>query len=155
MPLLAQSSNLEDPIPLLTSTVLTLMIGGSDASSAKALSVLPSLLTYLAALAKSVDAGLQDIAVQQYSTLLRAKTSRELFWKQRKETVGPLVAILETAAGVAGSGESSTLHSGASSIRGGDSTLGGGVGLQLLYHVLLVLWQLTFESEAIGEEFQE
>ena len=132
------------------------MIAGSDGSSIKAVSIMPKLLSKLSALAKSSDGGLQDIAVLQYSSLLRGKKSRELFWKQRDETVAPLVDILRTAAGVSANGDTSTLWSGAASLRNGsDSSLGGGVGLQLLYHVLLVLWQLSFESEAIGEGLEE
>lgn len=86
------------------------------------------------------------------SALLRGKKSREVFWKQRQETIGPLVDILQSAAGVSKS-DTSTLWSGAASVR--STELGGGVGLQLLYHVLLVLWQISFEGADIGDEFQE
>jgi V-type H+-transporting ATPase subunit H len=118
---------------------------------------LPRLLSYLSTLAKSSDGGLQDIAVLEYSALLRGKKSRELFWQQRSETVGPLVEILKTAAGVGSNGDSaSTLWSGATSIRSGtEGSVGGGVGLQLLYHVLLVIWQLSFESATVGDGLDE
>lgn len=156
MPLLAQSNNPEDPIPLLTSTVVISLIAGSPSSSEKPSAVLPKLLSYLSTLAKSSDGGLQDIAVLGYSALLRGKKSREIFWAQKAETVGPLIDILRAAAGVSSSGDSSTLWSGATSVRTTtEGSLGGGVGLQLLYHVLLVLWQLSFEGDTIGEGLEE
>lgn len=113
---------------------------------------MPALLSYLSTLTKLSDGGLQDIAVLEYSALLRGKKSRMLFWELRKETVGPLLDILRAAAGVSNLDSASTLWSGAGSIRSGaEGTLGGGVGLQLLYHVLLVLWQLSFEGATVGE----
>jgi V-type H+-transporting ATPase subunit H len=157
IPLLAQSTNPEDPVPLLTSTVLTSMIAGSPALSKEAASAMPQLLSYLSTLTKVSDGGLQDIAVLEYSTLLRGKESRGLFWKQRSETVGPLVDILRAAAGMGANEDyASTLWSGAASVRtGAEGSLGGGVGLQLLYHVLLVLWQLSFEGAIIGDGLEE
>lgn len=117
---------------------------------------LPLILSYLCGLAKnSNDAGLQDIAVTGYSSLLYNKTNRQLFWKQRSETVAPLIDILRKAAGF-GAESSASLWSGNSGTRsGGSEGLSGGVGLQLLYHVLLVLWQLSFEAEDIGDEMNE
>jgi V-type H+-transporting ATPase subunit H len=156
LPLLTQSNDPESPIPLLTSTVLTGIISGSNDTSAKAAEAMPKLLTYLSTLAKSSDGGLQDIACLQYSSLLQGKKSREIFWEQKAETVAPLIDILKSAAGVANGDSASTLWSGAASVRSGpEGTLGGGVGLQLLYHVLLVLWQLSFEGAAIGEGLEE
>ncbi|TGO24244.1 hypothetical protein BPAE_0108g00370 [Botrytis paeoniae] len=156
LPLLNQSAELESPIPLLTSTVLTSIISGSKDASQNALEAMPKLLHYLSTLAKSSDGGLQDIAVLQYSSLLQGKKSRGLFWNQRSETIEPLVTILKSAAGVSNGDSASTLWSGAASIRSGpEGTLGGGVGLQLLYHVLLVLWQLSFEGAAIGEGLED
>jgi V-type H+-transporting ATPase subunit H len=116
---------------------------------------LPKLFSYLSTLTKVPDGGLQDIAVLEYSALLRGKTSRDIFWSQRKETVAPLIDILRAAAGVSNGDSASTLWSGNASIRTGESTLGGGVGLQLLYHVLLVLWQLSFEGATIGDGLDE
>lgn len=113
------------------------------------------LYSYLSTLTKLQDGGLQDIAVLEYSAMLRGKKSRELFWQQREETVAPLVDILRTAAGVSNGDSASTLWSGAASIRSAEGSLGGGVGLQLLYHVLLVLWQLSFEGATIGEGLEE
>lgn len=152
LPLLKQSTDPESPIPLLTSTVLKSLLAVAPASSKSAEAALPKLFAYLSTLTKLSDGGLQDIAVLAYSALLRGKKSRELFWAQRKETVGPLVDILQSAAGVSSS-DSSTLWSGGASVR--NAELGGGVGIQLLYHVLLVLWQLSFEGANIGDDFNE
>jgi V-type H+-transporting ATPase subunit H len=112
------------------------------------------LYTYLSTLTKNQDSGLQDIGVQEYSALLKTKRSRQLFWQQRSETVDPLIDILRAAVG-AGKDCDLTLWSGATSIRTADAGLGGGVGLQLLYHVLLVIWQLSFEGELIGEDLDK
>lgn len=154
LPLLAQTNNPEDPVPLLASTVITNMVA---ASPSQAEAALPQLFSYQSTLAKSSDGGLQDIAVLEYSALLRTKKSRMLFWEERKNTVAPLIEILKAAAGVNLNGDSSsTLWSGgAGSIRGGEGTIQGGVGLQLLYHVLLVMWQLSFEGADIGESLAE
>jgi V-type H+-transporting ATPase subunit H len=86
---------------------------------------------------------------------LYGQASRQLFWKQRSETVAPLVDILRKAAGI-GADSSATLWSGNTTARPGfEGALSGGVGLQLLYHVLLVMWQLSFEAEEIGDEMDE
>lgn len=104
---------------------------------------------------KSQDSGLQDIAVQEYSSLLRTKKSRELFWSQREETVTPLIDILRAAAGATRDSDS-TLFNGGSSIRSGaEAGLSGGVSLQLLYHVLLTIWQLSFEAPLIGKTIEK
>jgi V-type H+-transporting ATPase subunit H len=131
------------------------MANAQDASPATEHS-LPLILSYLCGLAKnSNDAGLQDIAVTQYSSLLYSQTNRRLFWKQRSETVAPLIDILQKAAGF-GAESSASLWSGTSAPRsGGSEGLSGGIGLQLLYHVLLVLWQLSFEAEDIGDDMNE
>ncbi|PLB43852.1 vacuolar H+-ATPase V1 sector, subunit H [Aspergillus steynii IBT 23096] len=153
LPLLRHSTNTEDPIPLLTSTFLTNLVSISLVSTSKSTprdeEALPQLFTYLSSLTQNQDSGLQDIGVQKLSALLRTSRSRELFWKQRKETVDPLVEILRAAAGAKDTG-SSTL-AGSSRIEPG---LAGGVGLQLLYRVLLVLWQLSFEGSLIGDDLQ-
>ncbi|KAI9841763.1 MAG: H(+)-transporting V1 sector ATPase subunit H [Sclerophora amabilis] len=161
LPLLSQSSNPEDPLPLLTSSVLAVLVSSALSTSSKSTpeteKALPKLYTYLSTLAKSSDSGLQDIAVQEYSELLRSKKSRELFWRQREETLSPLLEILTAAAHLGKSSDNgSTLWSGASSIRSAtDVGIGGGVGLQLLYHVLLVIWQLSFEGELVGRGLEE
>ena len=108
----------------------------------------------MSGLTQSQDTGLQDIAVQEYSAILRTKKSRELFWKQRAETVSPLIEILRTAAGAVKDTDS-TVWSGATSIRSAELGLGGGVGLQLLYHVLLAIWQISFEGALIGKGLEE
>ncbi|KAL1973612.1 hypothetical protein VTN31DRAFT_6247 [Thermomyces dupontii] len=154
--LLRNSTKTEDPIPLLTSSFLTTLVASalvSSKTSAREEAALPQLFSYLSSLTRSSDSGLQDIGVQGFSALLRNERSRELFWAQRKETVDPLVDILRTAAGGKDTA-SSTLVSSASSFRNADATIGGGVGLQLLYHVLLVLWQLSFSGGLVGDGLQ-
>jgi len=154
LPFLHHSTNAEDPIPLLTSTLLTALVSHSLVSSSKPAprddEALPQLYTYLSTLTKSHDSGLQDIGVQGFSELLRKTRSREIFWNHRKETLDPLIDTLRAAAGVKESNGTS-----GSSTRGIEPGLAGGVGLQLLYRVLLVVWQLTFESALVGEELQE
>ncbi|MCJ1336034.1 H(+)-transporting V1 sector ATPase subunit H [Bachmanniomyces sp. S44760] len=156
LPLLSHSTNPEDPIPLLTSSVFTSLISTAQRrfpkSTPKTDEALPKLYKYLSGLTKSQDSGLQDIAVQEYSALLSTKKSRELFWKQRHETVEPLIDILRAAVG-ANRDSDSTLLSRGTSIRSTETSLG--VGLQLLYHVLMVLWQLSFEATLVGKGLQE
>jgi V-type H+-transporting ATPase subunit H len=159
VPLLTYSSNPEDPIPLLTSSVLSLLISTAQSKFSKSTpetdEALSKLYKYLSGLTKSQDNGLQDIAVQEYSAVLRTKRSRDLFWEHREDTVTPLLDILQAAAG-AGKDSESTLWSGAPSVRSAaDSGVGGGVGIQLLYHVLLVLWQLSFEGTLVAQGLQE
>lgn len=156
--LLSKSSNPEEAQPLLAATLLTNLIAYSITSSSKPAKrdeeALPKLYSYLSTLVKSQDTGLQDIGVQHMSTVLRSKQAKELFWKQKKETVTPLFDILRKAAG-ASKDSDSTLWSGATSIRSSDTRFGGGVGLQLMYHVLLVIWQLSFEGELVGSGLEE
>jgi V-type H+-transporting ATPase subunit H len=151
---LRQSTNAEDPIPLLTSTFLTNLVSTSITTSSKSTAqdeeALPQLYSYLSTLTQHQDSGLQDIGVQGLSALLRSSKSRQIFWAQRKDTVDPLIEILRAAAGAKDS-NSSTL---AGSTRTADVGIAGGVGLQLLYRALLVLWQLSFEGELIGEDLQ-
>lgn len=179
LPLLAHSNNADDPIPLLTATVLTTLLANArDESSATLERALPALLSYLSTLAQqSADAGLQDIGVLESSSLLYGRATRKQFWAQRSETVAPLVKILRTAAGVSTSGGEDTAAglwratgggpNGSATGNGGDAvasrigaallegSIGGGVGLQLLYHVLLVLWQLSFDAADIGDDLNE
>ncbi|KAI4245446.1 MAG: hypothetical protein L6R40_002507 [Gallowayella cf. fulva] len=159
LPLLTHSTNPEDPIPLLTSSFLASLISTSQTDSSKStvqtVEALPKLYSYLSTLTRSQDSGLQDIAVQEFSALLRTKKARELFWKQRQDTVNPLVDILRAAAG-AGRDSDSTMWSGGASIRSAtEAGLSGGVGLQLLYHVLLAIWQLSFEGSLIGKDLEK
>ncbi len=158
LPLLAHSNNSDDPITLLTSTVLvSLMASSRDESAATVDRALPTIFSYLASLTKNADAGLQDIGVQECSSLLYGHVSRQQFWAQRSETVAPLIDILRAAAGVANGNASATLWSGTTNAArsGFEGSLGGGVGLQLLYHVLLVLWQLSFEAEDVSDDLNE
>lgn len=153
LPLLRHSDNAEDPIPLLASTFLTNLVSISLVNSSKPAArdeeALPKLYAYLSTLTKNQDSGLQDIGVQEFSALLRNQRARELFWNQRSETVDPLVEILRSAAGAKDNG--STLTSTSRAIEPG---LAGGVGLQLLYRVLLVIWQLSFEGGLVGDDLQ-
>lgn len=112
---------------------------------------LTKLYAYISTLAKSSDAGLQDIAVQEYSSLLRTRKSRELFWNLRKETITPMFDILRNATG--GKDTDSTLYGSVRSMP--DAAISGSVGLQLLYHVLLVIWQLSFEGSLVGKGLDE
>lgn len=67
----------------------------------------------------------------------------------------PLVDILRAAVG-ADKDTDSTLFSGGISIRSAtEAGLSGGVGLQLLYHVLLTIWQLSFEGSLVGKGLEE
>jgi V-type H+-transporting ATPase subunit H len=67
-----------------------------------------------------------------------------------------LIDILRAAAGVSNGDSASTLWSGTASIRSGtEVAIGGGIGLQLLYHILLVLWQLSFEGATVGSGLEE
>jgi V-type H+-transporting ATPase subunit H len=159
LPLLKASPNVEDALPLLTSSVLSKLLSYAITHTTKNASqideALPRIYTYLSALATSSDAGLQDIAMQEYSALLRDTKARELFWKQRAETLEPLFNILRTASG-ATKDQDSVLWSGGGSVRSStEASIAGGVGLQLLYHVLLVIWQLSFEGELVGDGLQE
>jgi V-type H+-transporting ATPase subunit H len=160
LPFLKGSSNPDDPLPLLAALVLAkllsnIVVAGSKSSN-QLNSAITSLFSYLSTLSKSSDAGHQDIAVQAYSSLLRTKTTRELFWAEKKDTVDPLFDILRAGAG-SGKDTASTLWSdGASSTRATFETgVAGGVGIQLLYRVLLVIWQLSFEGELVGDGLQE
>lgn len=156
--LLDQSSNPEDPIPLFSATFLVNLISTSLTTSPKCAQrddkALPRLYTYLSKLVKNQDSGLQDIGVQHFSQLLRTSRSKELFWKQKNETVDPLFDVLRKAVGTAKDNDSA-LWSGNTSIRNSDTRFGGGVGLQLMYHVLLVVWQLSFEGALVGEGLEK
>jgi V-type H+-transporting ATPase subunit H len=158
LPLLKASSNNEDPVPLLTSSVLSVLLSHAVSQQSKDTmqleQALGQLYSYLSSLTKSSDAGLQDIAVREYSAVLRSTKSRHVFWEQRKETLDPLFDILRAAVGST-KDQDSTLYSGGSIRSAGEGGLSGGVGLQLLYHVLLVIWQLSFEGELIGNGLQE
>ena len=159
LPFLHHSTDADDAIALLAATFLTNLVSTSLVSTSKSAKrdeeALPPLFRYLSTLVKNADPGLQDIGVQDFSALLRTQRSRELFWDARRDTVKPLIDILHSAAGVKGGGSTSSMLVGSSSVRSFEPGIAGGVGLQLLYRVLLVLWQLSFESASIGNQLQE
>lgn len=167
LPLLKQSNNPEDPIPLLASAALSSLVSYALLQTPKGNGAieeaLPKLFSYVAELVKSSDSNLQDIGCQEYSALLQNSKSRQVFWKQRGETVAPLMEILGSAAGHKDRDSDSTVYNGSSttgSVRGdaasGNVRVGGGnVGLQLLYHVLVVVWQLSFEGSQVGRGLDE
>lgn len=133
--------------------MLSHAVVASSRSSETLDSATTSLYSYLSQLLKSTDAGYQDIAAQSYSALLRTSRTRELFWERRKETVGPLFDILRAGAG-AENGTSSLWDADAAPRNNVDG-IAGGVGIQLMYRVLLVIWQLSFEGELVGEGLEE
>lgn len=148
--LLSLLSHTDEATPLLSSSVLSNLLTASLRIFAKPTpdvkAALPQLYHFLANLTKSPDVHLQDIAIQSYISLLRSSYARITFWSLQADTIVPIVKILETAGG----------QNGNTSDRGG--TVGGSaggvqgsVGLQLLYHVLLVIWELTFEEVVAGE----
>src|SRR5271155_2984087 len=156
--LLSYSTNPEDPVPLLSAAFLTSLVAIAIASTPKPKTrddeALSKLYSYFSGLIKNQDSGLQDIGVQQLSALLLTKRSKELLWEQKAEVVTPLFDILRKAAGAIKDNDS-TLWSAATSIRSADTRFGGGVGLQLMYHVLLVIWQLSFEGKMVGEDLDK
>jgi V-type H+-transporting ATPase subunit H len=137
--------------------LVNLAAGSRDESPTTVDKALPVIFSYLSSLTKNPDAGLQDIGVQEYSSLLYGRAPRQQFWKQRSETVTPLIEILRAAAGVGNTDASASLWSGTTGTNrsGLEGSLGGGVGLQLLYRVLLVMWQLSFEAAEIGDDLNE
>ncbi|KAL2043486.1 hypothetical protein N7G274_003793 [Stereocaulon virgatum] len=160
IPYLSQSANPEDPIPLLASSVLTSLLSTAQMQSPKpdqrTDDALNQLYKYLSTLTKSQDSGLQDIAVQEYSSLLRTNRAREIFWQQREHTVNPLIDILRTAIGASRDSDSTLRGNGGSSIRTTtENGLSSAISLQLLYHVLLTIWQLSFEASLIGKGLEK
>lgn len=152
----------------MTSSVLSSLLSNALVIRLKSTSdideALPKLYSYIAELSNTKDANLQDIGVQEYSALLRTSKSRKVFWDKRKDTLGPLIDVLRTATG--GKDTDSTLYNGGSSsgttIRSitevnsnASLKLGGGVALQLLYHVLVVIWQLSYEGKLVGKGLDE
>ncbi|KAF3080649.1 H(+)-transporting V1 sector ATPase subunit H [Orbilia oligospora] len=159
------------PIPIISSYLLTTLISSSLSKSRTdnpTKQALPTLFKYLATISSSSESNLQDLAVQSYVLLLRNSYSRNTFWEMGDETMKGLTEVIETAA--AGSKGSRTtdvgvvniasgipsavplLSTGSSSVPAAAAPLKqGGVNLQLLYHVLVAIWQLSFEEE-IAEE---
>ncbi|KAF3186994.1 H(+)-transporting V1 sector ATPase subunit H [Orbilia oligospora] len=162
------------PIPIISSYLLTTLISSSLSKSRTdnpTKQALPTLFKYLATISSSSESNLQDLAVQSYVLLLRNSYSRNTFWEMGDETMRGLTGVIETAAagskgsrttdvGVVGvtSGIPSAvplLSTGSSSVPAAAAPLKqGGVNLQLLYHVLVAIWQLSFEEE-IAEELDD
>lgn len=156
-PLLNHSSTPDDPIRLLASTVMTGIMGATRDTSKATVRVLTDLLPHLSEQVKGGDASKQDIAVQQYSQVLSTPGLRGQFWEQKDDTVRPMIDILGSAAGLGTQNPSSSLwsNSGNNGTGGPESQVGSGVGIQLLYHVLFAVWQLSFDSEKIGDDLNE
>ncbi|KAL7270375.1 H(+)-transporting V1 sector ATPase subunit H [Rhizina undulata] len=152
--LLSLLTHADESIPLLSSLIITALLSTSLVASPKPTretkDALIQFYHYLAKLSKSQEPNHQDLAIQYYISLLRTSFSRQAFWDLKEETVAPIVAILEAAA--SGSGNGSDRSSIITGITMGSAMVQGGVPLQSLYHVLLVVWELTFE-EVVTEEF--
>lgn len=87
---------------------------------------------------------------------MRTTKARLLLWDMKDETIDPLIEILRSGAGGGKDTGSALWSEGASTNRTNfDTGISGGVGIQLLYHVLLVLWQLSFEGQTVGDGIQE
>ncbi|SPO04233.1 related to vacuolar ATP synthase subunit H [Cephalotrichum gorgonifer] len=156
-PLLSHSTTPDDPIRLLTSTVLTGIIGATRDSSQATVQVLSDLLPYLSEQVRGSDASKQDIAVQQLSHVLSTPGLRSQFWGLREDTVKPMIDILGSAAGLGSQSSSASLWSGTNNQRptGPDGQVDSGVGIELLYHVLFAVWQLSFDAKKIGDDLND
>jgi len=132
------------------------MSASRDTSPATA-KALPELLKYLSGLVGGNDTTKQDIAILQYSNLLYGKASRNQFWKMREKTIAPMIEVLKSATGVNNDTSAASAWSGSTSLRttGGEGQIGGGVGLQMLYHILMVMWQMSFDADVIGDDLDE
>ncbi|KAJ2897265.1 ARM repeat-containing protein [Zalerion maritima] len=155
LPLISRSNNNpEDTVSFLTASVLATMMESSKDESPATKEALPILLTYLSSLVKSPEPAHQDIAISHYSKTLYSRTTRQKFWDLRSDTVAPLFGILKAAGGDA---SSARVWSGNTTVgeSGFEGPLQGDVGLQLLYHVLLVIWQLSFDAEEVGDDMAD
>jgi V-type H+-transporting ATPase subunit H len=157
LPLLSHSRNPEDPIPLLTAHALANIMSSARDTSPATDKALPEVLKYLSSLVDGNDTTKQDIAILQYSALLYGKAGRQQFWKMREKTITPLIEVLRSATGLNTSSSAASAWSGSTTLRttGGESQINGGIGLQMLYHILMVLWQMSFDAEEIGDELSE
>ncbi|KAF3935853.1 hypothetical protein ABW19_dt0204381 [Dactylella cylindrospora] len=154
----------DDPVPVISSNLLTTLISSSLSKSKVdklTQEALPTLFKYLATISSSSESNLQDLAVQSYVLLLRNSYSRLTFWDMGEETMRGLTSVIETAAaGSKGKGTTDVGLGSSSSVLGSGVAAAstnlkqGGVSLQLLYHVLVAIWELSFE-EAIAEELDE
>ena len=140
-------------IPVLSAAILTPLIASSlaAASSSAKLSptvkdALPKFYRYLAGVSGAAERDQQDLAVQAYVALLRTPYARATFWDMAEETMGPLVKLVgDTARGTTAAQGNAASNNG---------VVQGGVPLQLVYHVLLVVWQLTFDT-VVAEEINK
>lgn len=66
----------------------------------------------------------------------------------------PLVEILEAASGGKENSSTTLGTTATGSVRTLDTGVSGGIGLQLLYNVLLVIWQLSFEASLVGDDLE-
>ncbi|KAK6529315.1 H(+)-transporting V1 sector ATPase subunit H [Arthrobotrys megalospora] len=166
------------PIPIISSNLLTTLISSSLSKSKTdkpTQQALPTLFKYLATISSSSESNLQDLAVQSYVLLLRNSYSRSTFWEMGDEMVRGLTNVVETAAagskgsrttdvGLSGGVASSSVAASSSGPSATTALLSssaantnlkqGGVNLQLLYYVLVGIWELSFEEE-IAEELDE
>ncbi|KAA8893278.1 armadillo-type protein [Sphaerosporella brunnea] len=143
-----------DPvIPVLTAAILTPLLAKSLSRSSKISpafkDALPKFFRYLASITKSPEREQQDLAIQSYVALLRTPYARETFWDIKEETMTPLAQLIEETAGGTAGGEraAGTTNTVAGIVQ-------GGVPLQLVYHVLLAVWELTFD-DTVAEELNE
>jgi V-type H+-transporting ATPase subunit H len=150
--LLSLLEGASDPvIPVLASAILTpllataLQISPSNPSPAVQ-DALPKFYRYLArVIRESQERDQQDLAVQRYVSLLRTPYARETFWDMKEETMEPLARLIEETAGGSASSSSGGGNANTSGI------VQGGVPLQLVYHVLLAVWELTFDDIVAAE----
>lgn len=62
---------------------------------------------------------------------------------------------MDTLRAASGGNDSpTTLGTATGSARAIDTGIAGGIGLQLLYNVLLVIWQLSFEASLVGDDLE-
>ena len=135
---------------------MTSVMGATRDISPATVRVLADLLPYLSEQVRGSDASKQDIAVQQITHVMSTPGLRGHLWQQKDDTVKPMIDILGSAAGLNSQSSSSSLWNGSASNRpGGEGQEGSGVGIQLLYHVLFALWQLSFDSDKIGDDLNE
>ncbi|KAK6511812.1 H(+)-transporting V1 sector ATPase subunit H [Arthrobotrys musiformis] len=162
------------PIPIISSYLLTTIMSSSLSKSRTdeaTKQALPTLFKYLSGISSNPnETNLQDLTVQSYVLLLRNSFARTTFWEMGDETMKGLTEVIETAAAgskggrttdvgttssvaniSSGSSASTALLSGGGAGASGANLKQGGVNLQLLYHVLVGIWQLSFEEE-IAEE---
>lgn len=82
----------------------------------------------------------------------------------RNEIVRPFITVLRSACGITANGDSGSDFGGSTqvgssgdSIRAGNDRLVGGINLQLLYHILRVIYMLSYDENDTqrGKEIEE